>query len=214
MTHTPVALGLGCVSAMREYSSGEVTPHEAVLGLIALGRSTVAALHGRLDKEFPHANLPPNTARTGLTRLARKGHVRLVREGEERAQDLYEITELGLRRSEELLYEAVSIPAPLRDALQAKLAFVRPHAASMGKLIDVIGALEDAAADQFGIEHGKINALNIGRRVEGNPQLELQRIRLKYTATIWGQEAKRLASLRKELEDFRERLWQRETDDR
>jgi DNA-binding PadR family transcriptional regulator len=195
---------------MREYSSGEVTPHEAVLGLIAQGRSTVAALHSRLDKAFPHANYAPNTARTGLKRLAEKGQVRLVREGEEPSQDEYEITELGLRLFEERLYETAIVPAPLRDAVLAKLAFVRPH--GVARLIGIVKALEDAAAQQYGSEHGKINTLNISGLVDGNPNLELQRIRLKYTATVWGQETKRLASLRKELEDFQEKLRTRSGD--
>jgi hypothetical protein len=47
---------------MREYSSGEVTPHEAVLGLMAQGRASVLGLRGRLEREFPHANYPPNLA--------------------------------------------------------------------------------------------------------------------------------------------------------
>jgi len=189
---------------MREYGSGEVTPHMAVLGLVARRRGTVAAVHGRLEQEFPHANYAPNATRTALKRLAAKGHVRLVREGEGPAQDLYEITELGLSRFEEWLYESAIVPTPQRDQLQGRLAFVELD--GVERLIEIVKASEDAAAHRYGSEHGKINTLNIGGRVEGNPELELRRMRLKYTATAWGQEAKRLSSLRSELEDFQERL--------
>lgn len=46
---------------MREFRSGEVTPHEAVLGLLAQGRTTVAGLKGRLEREFPHARATLST---------------------------------------------------------------------------------------------------------------------------------------------------------
>jgi len=186
---------------MRAYGSGDLTPLMAVLGLISQGRSTAAALHSRLDSEFPHANYAPNAAHTGLARLAQKGHVRLVREGEEPPQDVYEITELGLRHFEEWLYEIAIVPAPLRDPLQGKLTFIGPSPDGIAQLIETVRAFEEAAAHNYGTEHGKINTLSISG-LEGNPRLELQRIRLKYTATVWGQEAKRLSSLRRELEDF------------
>jgi DNA-binding PadR family transcriptional regulator len=173
----------------------------AVLGLISQGRSTAAALHSRLDSEFPHANYAPNAAHTGLARLAQKGQVRLVREGEQPPQDVYEITELGLRRFEEWLYEIAIVPTPLRDPLQGKLMFIPSSDNGIERLIETIRTFEEAAAHNYGSEHGKINTLSISG-LDGNPRLELQRIRLKYTATVWGQEAKRLASLRRELEEF------------
>jgi hypothetical protein len=185
---------------MREYSSGEVTPHEAVLGLIAQGRSTVAGLRGRLEREFPHANYAPNTASTALRRLAAKGHVRLVEHGGDDAGDIYEITPKGMGVFEDWLYEIVSVPAPQRDSVQAKLAFV--PADGIDRLIGIIKVLEEAAAQQYGVEHGKIKTLNIGGKVEGNTGLELQCIRHQFTASLWGQESKRLAGLRKDLERF------------
>jgi DNA-binding PadR family transcriptional regulator len=185
---------------MREYSSGEVTPHEAVLGLISQGRTTVADLRGRLEREFPHANYAPNTASTALRRLAAKGHVRLVEHGGEDARDIYEITRQGMNVLEDWLYDIVSVPAPQRDSIQAKLAFV--PAGGVGRLVAIVRVLEEAAAQQYGVEHGKIKTLNIGGQVEGNPDLELQCIRHQFTANMWGQEAKRLAGLRKDLERF------------
>jgi DNA-binding PadR family transcriptional regulator len=185
---------------MREYSSGEVTPHEAVLGLIAKGRNTVTGLKGRLEREFPHANYAPNTASTALKRLAAKGQVRLVEHGGDDAGDVYEITRQGMNVLEEWLYEIASVPAPQRDAIQAKLAFV--PADGVGRLVGIIKVLEEAAAHQYGVEHGKVKTLTIGGRVEGNPGLELQRIRHQFTANLWGYESKWLAALRKDLERF------------
>jgi DNA-binding PadR family transcriptional regulator len=185
---------------MREYSSGEVTPHEAVLGLIAQGRTTVAGLRSRLEREFRHANYAPNTASTALRRLAAKGHVRLVEHGGDDAGDIYEITRQGMSVFEDWLYEIASVPATQRDAMQAKLAFLPAHGA--GRLMAIVKVLEEAAAQQYGVEHGKIKTLNIGGRVEGNPDLELQCIRHQFTASLWGQESKRLAGLRKDLERF------------
>lgn len=194
---------------MPVYGSGEVTPQMAVLGLISQGRSTVAALGQRLEKEFPHANYAPNSARTGLLRLAKKGDVRLVREGEGPSEDLFEITELGLGNFEEWLYKVAIIPMPLRDPLQGKLTFVGPD--DIAGLVEKVKAFEDAAARNFGDEHGKISTLSLGG-VDGNPRLELQRIRLSFTATMWGQEAKRLMALRQQLEDFQAKLLPQRTD--
>jgi len=188
---------------MREYSSGEVTPHEAVLGLIAQGRTTVAGLRVRLEREFPHANYAPNTARIALRRLAAKGQVRLVEQGGDDAADVYEITRQGMNVLEDWLYEIVSIPAPQRDSIQAKLAFLPAH--GVGRLMAIVKVLEEAAAQQYGVEHGRIKTLNISGRVEGNPDLELQCIRHQFTANLWGQEQKRLLGLRKDLEGFHAR---------
>ncbi len=188
---------------MREFRSGEVTPHEAVLGLLAQGRTTVAGLKGRLEREFPHANYAPNTASMALRRLAAKGQARLVEHGGEDAADVYEITGPGMGVLEDWLYEIVSVPAPQRDSIQAKLAFL--PADGVGRLVAIIKVLEEAAAHQYGVEHGKIKTLNIGGRVAGNPGLELQCIRHQFTANLWGQEQKRLAGLRKDLERFRDK---------
>jgi DNA-binding PadR family transcriptional regulator len=184
---------------MGEFSSGEVTPHEAALGLIAQGRTTVAGLRSRLEREFPHANFAPNTASTALKRLSEKGQVRLVEHGGD-AGDIYEITQKGMGIFEDWLYEIASIPAPQRDAIQAKLAFLPAH--RICRLMAIVKVLEDAAAQQYGVEHGKIKTLNIGGRVDGNPDLELQCIRHQFTASLWGQESKRLAGLRNDLERF------------
>jgi len=188
---------------MREFRSGEVTPHEAVLGLIAQGRTTVAGLRVRLEREFPHANYAPNTATMALRRLAAKGQVRLVEHGGDDARDVYEITRQGTNVLEEWLYEIASVPAPQRDAIQARLAFV--PADGVGRLVAIIKVLEEAAAHQYGVEHGRIKTLNIGGRVEGNPELELQCIRHQFTANLWGQESKRLVRLRNDLERFHAR---------
>jgi DNA-binding PadR family transcriptional regulator len=188
---------------MREYSSGEVTPHEAVLGLVARGRTTVAGLRVRLEREFPHANYAPNTANIALRRLATKGHVRLVEPGHDAAEDIYEITRQGMKVFEEWLYEIPSVPATQRDSMQAKLAFLPPHGA--GRLLGIVKVHEEAAAQQYGVEHGRIKTLNIDGRVDGNADLELQCIRHQFTANLWGQEQKRLAGMRKDLERFQAR---------
>jgi len=185
---------------MREFRSGEITPHEAVLGLIAQGRTTVASLRVRLEREFPHANYAPNTAAMAVRRLAAKGQVRLVGEDGGDAVEVYEITQQGMNVFEEWLYEIVSVPAPMRDAIQARLAFV--PASGVGRLVAIIKVLEEAAAHQYGVEHGRIKTLNIGGRVEGNPNLELQCIRHQFTANLWGGESKWLAKLRNDLERF------------
>jgi DNA-binding PadR family transcriptional regulator len=185
---------------MADYRSGEVKPHEAVLGLLAQGRTTVEGLKGRLEREFPHANYSPNTANMALRRLADKGHAQLVEHGGGDA-DVYEITRPGLSILEDWLYEVVSVPSPQRDTMQAKLAFVPPS--GLGRLLGIIKVLEEAAAHQYGVEHGKIKTISLNRLVEGNPDLELQRIRHQFTANLWGQEQKRLARLRVDLEAFR-----------
>jgi DNA-binding PadR family transcriptional regulator len=189
---------------MAEYGTGEIKPHEAVLGLMACGRSSAGALKHRLEREFPQANYAPNTANTALRRLADKGHVRVLDPDGRASEDVYEITQQGLDVFESWLYDMVAIPAPLRDPLQAKLAFVRPD--GVGGLISIIRVLEEAAAHQYGVEHGRLRTLHVARGITGKPDLELQSIRHKYTASLWGHEAKRLAKLRKDLEQLQANL--------
>jgi DNA-binding PadR family transcriptional regulator len=183
---------------MREYRTGEATPHEAVLGLMAQGRNTIAGIRTRLEREFPYANYSPNTATMALKRLADKGHVRLLEHSGDDDANVYEITPEGIRVFEDWLYELASVPAPQRDAMQAKLAFLPPHGAL--RLLAIVKVLEEAAAHQYGVEHGAIKTLRLGGKVEGNADLELQCIRHHFTASLWGHESQRLAGLRKDLE--------------
>jgi len=188
---------------MPDYSSGEIKPTEAVLGLIAQGRTTVAGLRARLDRAFPHANYAPNTVTNALPRLTAKGHIRLVKHGGDDDAAIYEITREGMTVFEDWLYEIASIPTPQRDAIQAKLAFL-PAAGADGiaRFLAIIKVLEDAAACEYGAEHGKIKTLHLSGSVADNPDLELECIQRQYTANRWGYEAKALAHLRKSLEAF------------
>jgi DNA-binding PadR family transcriptional regulator len=188
---------------MREYRTGEATPHDAVLGLIAQGRNTVEGIRTRLEREFPYANYPRNTASMALKRLADKGHVRLIERSGDDAANVYEITREGMSVFEDWLYELASVPAPQRDAMQAKLAFLPAQGAP--RLLAIVRVLEEAAAYQYGVEHGKIRTLTLGGNVDGNADRELQCIRHQFTASLWGQESKRLAGLRKDLERFHEK---------
>jgi DNA-binding PadR family transcriptional regulator len=188
---------------MGEYRTGEATPLEAVLGLISQGPTTVAALRARLEREFPHANFSPNTASMALKRLAEKGQVRIAEHRSDHAENIFEITPEGMSLFEEWLYELASVPATQRDAMQAKLTFL--PAEGVDRLMAIAKVLEEAAAQQYGVEHGKIKTLTLGRKVDGNATLELQCIRHQFTASLWGQESKRLAGLRKDLERFRAR---------
>jgi DNA-binding PadR family transcriptional regulator len=188
---------------MRAYGSGDLTPQMAVLGLMSQGRGSVAAIATRLSREFPHANYPRNSAHTGLPRLAEKGHVRLVREGEESSEDLYEITPPGLQHFQDWLHDVAIVPPPLREPLHGKLAFI--DLKGIGKGIEMIRVYEDAAASKYGSMHGLVHALSI-RDHRGSPSLELDRIRLEYTATLWGQQTQRLTGLREKLEHLQSRL--------
>jgi DNA-binding PadR family transcriptional regulator len=185
---------------MGDHSTGEATPHWAVLGLISQGRTTVAALRDRLDREFPKANYPPNAARTVLQRLAEKGQARLVREGDAPAESLYEITTQGQRELDGWVYEVIP---PLRDAMHAKLTFLEPS--QIARLIEAVRLCEDAALRSYGVEKGEASRLTL-RGVDGNSRLELQLIKRRYTSNLWGQEAKRLTALRHELEELQAKL--------
>jgi hypothetical protein len=182
---------------MPTYGSGALKPQMAVLGLLSQGRGTVASIATRLSSDFPHANYAPNSAHTSLPRLAEKGHARLVREGEESSENLYEITPPGLRHFEEWLHDVAIVPLPLSEPLHGKLAFI--DLKGIGKAIEMVRVYEEAAASKYGSIHGLIHALTI-RNLAGSPSLELDRIRLEYTATLWGQQAQRLTGLREKLE--------------
>ena len=187
--------------------SGDLSPQMAVLGLMTQGRASVATVHARLFKEFPYANYPRNSAHTGLPRLAEKGHVRLVRSGEESSEDIYEITPAGLKRFETWLHSIAVIPPPIRDPLQGKLAFIDLD--GLDRIIAIVQKYEDAAAKEYSKMHGLVHALTM-RGVAGRPQLKLERIRLEFTATLWGQQTHRLSGLRQKLEALQNELRKQE----
>jgi len=189
---------------MGQYSSGNMKPRMAVLGLLAQGRTTAVALARSIEQEFPHANFAPNSAHSNLPRLADGGQARLVEQGQQTSLDVYEITDLGLREFQEWLYEVAIVPLPLRDPLYGKLVFIGPSRESVGRLIKIVELFESATQARFGSEQGKINTLNI--RGVKSPRVELQRIGLTYTAARWGGEARRLTALREGLEEFHAKL--------
>jgi DNA-binding PadR family transcriptional regulator len=185
---------------MQEHRSSDVTPHEAVLCVIAQRPGTVAEIRARLGREFPYANYPPNTAGTALPRLARKHAVRLVRSGEESAEDFYEITERGLADLERWLYDLISIPLPLRDPLQARLLHVPPR--GVPRLTGIVKILAEASAEKYGAEQAKVKALTFVADSTGSAEAELRLIMHQYTANLWALKTQVLTKLNRALEEF------------
>lgn len=190
------------IAPMSADRSGELTPQMAVLGLIARGPNSIATIAARLNREFPHANFARNTAHNALPRLATHGYTRVVREGEQSTDNVYEITPKGLRHFEERLYDEADRYVQ-RDPVGGLLAFTALE--HLGRTIETVRAYEEAAADRYAATHGLIHGLTI-RDLAGSPSLELERIRLEYLAALWGQQAKRMTGVREKLEHLQARL--------
>jgi hypothetical protein len=99
-----------------------MTPQIAVLGIVAERAGTVSDIQRRLSDLFSSADFSHNSAHGALPALARKGHVRLVREGAEEGGDFYESTRAGIERLRGWILSSPRRPA-IREAIHGKVEF-------------------------------------------------------------------------------------------
>jgi DNA-binding PadR family transcriptional regulator len=139
-------------SAAQPLSAGE-----AVLGLVIELPGNSYQLERRLEGRFGSAQFGHATAYHALKRLAKQGLIRPVGEGDELAASArvqagelpataYEATEAGIAHFRRWLRASTATP-PLREELQAKIAFCGPE--DLPRMIEIVREAESACAAQL-----------------------------------------------------------------
>jgi hypothetical protein len=190
--------------------TNEMTASMAVLCLLVDHPDTVASLAVRLSQQFPDARWGRNAAHNNISSLVKQGLARRVREarpGQPSSMDGYDATDAGIDEVRGWVREFAVVPPVLRDVLQAKLEFSRAEEDLLG-LIETVREEEDACARRYADAHRHdIRAQQARRRQRARgrrPSLaeRLRDVKLTDEATLWGLMAKRLATLREDLEDL------------
>lgn len=99
-----------------------MTAKMMILGLACEECGTVAEIQRRLSDLFPSADFPKNAAHTSLQQLAKEDFVRLVEEGANKSQDVYEGTIVGIRHLRAWVTSGPPVPA-MREAVHGRVEF-------------------------------------------------------------------------------------------
>jgi DNA-binding PadR family transcriptional regulator len=146
---------------------------EAVLGLVIELPGNSYQLEQRLEGRFGSAQFGHATAYHALKRLAKQGLIRPVGEGDEavasarvQAGELpstaYEATEAGITHFRRWLRASTATP-PLREELQAKIAFCGPE--DLPRMVEIVREAELACAAQL---EGLNERMRRERRLQGD----------------------------------------------
>jgi DNA-binding PadR family transcriptional regulator len=144
---------------MGRTASQPLSAGEAVLGLVIELPGNSYQLERRLDGRFGSAQFGHATAYHALKRLAKQGLIRPVGDSRPPAQadanaraeagepaTVYEATEAGVAHFRDWLLAATATP-PLREELQAKIAFCGPR--DLSRMIQIVREAELACAAQL-----------------------------------------------------------------
>jgi DNA-binding PadR family transcriptional regulator len=176
----------------------------AVLGLVVQRPDTIAGIAFRLSQTFPRARWSPGAAHTNMPNLAKQGLLRVSREGPEPTLDRYEATPRGVDEFRQWLARSSSLPPALRDGLQAKLEFIELN--ELAGFIETVRKAEHDCRSEYAAAHGRWKAFGgLGSPDSAPDQLlrnKLKAVQLVDEVMLWGAQAKRLASLRSQLESL------------
>jgi DNA-binding PadR family transcriptional regulator len=175
-----------------------------MLGLVIEQPDSASQLGRRLVERFRSAQFTRSTGHNALSRLMRQGLVRVVDNEESEGEKRYEATSLGLEHFRAWLRSSQTAAPPLREELQAKVAFCAPE--DLPQLIEALRAEEHACASMFAATHGRLRAAALlapkpATRAERWSELA-QRAVLRDEAAMWGMRFKRLERLRARLEEM------------
>ena len=140
---------------MGRTSAQPLSAGEAVLGLVIELPGNSYQLERRLEGRFGSAQFGHATAYHALKRLAKQGLIRPLEDVDEasaraEAGDLpatiYEATEAGIAHFRDWLLAATATP-PLREELQAKIAFCGPR--DLPRMIEIVREAELACGAQL-----------------------------------------------------------------
>ncbi len=128
-------------------AKGSLAANKAILSLFLAGPETHSNIKARLRREYGDARWSRSIVNSSIPALAEQGHVRLLREGEKRADDLYEITKQGVGEFRRYMRESPRAPAPLREPLQLWIEHSTPD--ELPVLLSVIRETELAASSEL-----------------------------------------------------------------
>jgi DNA-binding PadR family transcriptional regulator len=143
------------------------------LGLVIELPGNSYQLEQRLEGRFGSAQFGHATAYHALKRLAKQGLIRPVGEGDESAANArvqagelpstaYEATEAGITHFRRWLRASTATP-PLREELQAKIAFCGPE--DLPRMVEIVREAELACAAQL---EGLNERMRRERRLQGD----------------------------------------------
>ena len=174
----------------------------AVLGLVVQRPDTIAGVAFRLSETFPRARWSPGAAHSNMPNLAKQGLLRVSQEGPEPTLDRYEATPRGIEEFRQWLARSSSLPLALRDGLQAKLEFIEFD--ELAGFIQTVRKAEHDCRSEYAAAHGRWKAfgsLGLPDSTTEQPlRHKLKSVQLVDEVMLWGAQAKRLASLRSQLE--------------
>jgi DNA-binding PadR family transcriptional regulator len=181
----------------------------AVLGLLVQRSDTIAGVAFRLNETFPRARWSPGAAHSNMPHLAKQGLLRIVEKAAESTLDRYEVTPEGVAEFRSWVGRSSPLAPALRDGLQARLEFVELE--ELGGLLETVQGAERDCRAEYAAAHGRWHGFtNFGPpREVGEPDRlfthELKAIQLMDEVMLWGAQAKRLASLARQLEGLLEK---------
>jgi DNA-binding PadR family transcriptional regulator len=179
----------------------------AVLGLVVQRPDTIAGVAFRLSETFPRARWSPGAAHSNMPNLTKQGLLRVAQEGPEPTLDRYEATPRGVEEFRQWLARSSSLPPALRDGLQAKLEFIEFE--ELAGFIETVRKAERDCRSEYAAAHGRWKAFGSLGSPDSAPETTEEPLRHKLKAVqlvdevmLWGAQAKRLASLRSQLESL------------
>jgi DNA-binding PadR family transcriptional regulator len=163
------------VHGMGRTAAQPLSAGEAVLGLVIELPGNSYQLEQRLEGRFGSAQFGHATAYHALKRLTKQGLIRPVGEGEESTASarveggdlpatIYEATPAGITHFRDWLLAATATP-PLREELQAKIAFCGPK--DLPRMIQIVREAELACAAQLEDLNDRMRR---ERRLQGDDQ--------------------------------------------
>jgi len=176
----------------------------AVLGLVVQRPDTIAGVAFRLSETFPRARWSPGAAHTNMPNLAKQGLLRVSQAGPEPTLERYEATSRGVEEFRQWLARSSSLPPALRDGLQAKLEFIEFD--ELAGFIQTVRKAERDCRSEYAAAHGRWKAFGGLGSTETTPDQalrhKLKAVQMVDEVMLWGAQAKRLASLRSQLESL------------
>lgn len=176
----------------------------ALLGLLIDRPDSVAAISVRLKEEYPSAGWQRSIVYNTFRSLTEQGHIRRTKGGQTAAWHWYEATPHGEAYFAEWLRESAAEPPPMRDALLAKLKYVREPQQLASIVSDIVErerlTLEehDALLSRYRRAH---SAGQLTPRDSGDLQARVRAGSLTFELRELQARLRNLARFREDLED-------------
>jgi DNA-binding PadR family transcriptional regulator len=194
---------------------GNLAAIKAILSLFLDGPDTHAGIKDRLRREFPHASWSRSIVNSSLPALVTQGLIVLIASGEQRGEDLYEITEAGIADFRRWMREAPRSTGPLREPLQVWIEHSTPD--ELPHVLAVVRETEREATKKVAEAQKHLNSeRTLGRLGPADGSDYPGRVRyamLTDTVKYWEARVNRCKVLRMNLRGGRDMHTRRPVDD-